>query len=527
MFDLARYPTYVRFALACAAGALIPLTLAPYDLWPFAFLGLAIFVRLIHQQSGLQSMLIAFAFGLGLYGVGASWVYISIHQFGSTSIPLSLLMTAAFVGGLALCFALPFYAYGRWLGGHSYSILLAFPAVYVLGEWMRSWFLTGFPWLYLGYGHISTPLGGWAPILGVFGVSLIVVFTTCALINFVLRLTPARGYRTGLLVVMFFWVSGAVLRLIDWTDIDTKPIHLGMAQGNIPQELKWEPAFLTETFRIFNSLSDDLWQLDWVIWPEAAIPLLYHEAQGDLESLETQANKTDTVFITGILYDNWDNVKGDNWEDIRYYNSLLALGKGSGIAYKTRLVPFGEYVPLESWLRGLIHFFNLPTSIIHPGPKYLGGLNANGVIIAPTICYEVVYPDLVAARAGAANVLLTVSNDAWFGLSIGPIQHFQMARMRALETGRYMIRSTNNGLSGIIDPKGKTLVRGGRFTRESIVGTVYSASGKTPFLWWYSYPVVFFCFLLTALVYWGQRTNKKLARAEDPSATPTGAAAES
>ena len=265
-----------------------------------------------------------------------------------------------------------------------------------------------------------------------------------------------------------------------------------MAQPSIPQERKWDPAFLPETFRIFRSLSRDLWQYDWVIWPEAAIPLMYHEAESSLVNLAEQADRTHSVFITGILY--------DELEQERYYNSIVALGQGSGISYKTRLVPFGEYVPLESLLRGMIEFFDLPTSIIHPGPSYENGLLAGEYTIAPSICYEVVYPDLVAERAVNSHVLLTVSNDAWFGRSIGPVQHFQMAQMRALETGRYMVRSTNNGLSGIIDPKGRIVVQGNRYTRESITGEVYAAYGNTPFLLWQSWPSVALCFAMIALL---------------------------
>lgn len=493
MIKLPQLKLSAQLAISAVAGAMIPLTLAPYNIWPLAFISLAALAWLMSEQSGKRCGLLSFVFGLGLYGVGASWVYVSIHHFGSTSFALSLLMTVAFVSGLALCFALPFVAYGRWLSRMPSATVWAFPAVYVLGEWMRTWFLTGFPWLYLGYGHLHSPLSGWAPLFGVLSLSLMVAFTSTTLLATVTKQLRAPQRIAALSLVCSLWVGGIALSFVQWTEIQDDPIEVGIAQANIPQELKWEPSFLNETFRIFHELSDELWEKDWVIWPEAAIPLLFTEAQGDLESLNQQALRTDTVFITGILYDNWDNVDGLNWEDIEYYNSLVALGNGSGVSYKTRLVPFGEYVPLEEWLRGLIAFFDLPTSIIHPGPAYTDGLNANGVRVAPTICYEVVYPDLVAKRARQADILLTVSNDAWFGLSIGPIQHFEMAQMRALETGRYMIRATNNGLTGIIDTKGNTLMQGGRYTRESLSGTVYTVTGQTPFLVWLSYPLLVFC----------------------------------
>lgn len=501
MIPSIKLPIWVRLILALLAGAIAPLSLAPFNYWPLGIISLMALVIGGKGLSARLAMLVGFVYGLGLYGVGASWVYISISQFGSTSKGLSFVLTALFVAGLALAFSLPFYAYGyvnkRWR-----LMLLSFPAVWVLGEWMRSWFLTGFPWLYLGYAHIETPLSGWAPILGVFGLSFFVAVTAVALVvtaaSLAQRTIGAKVY-ASLALLAFTWIGGATLKSIQWTDMSTDEIRVGMAQGNIPQEKKWDPDFLDDTYEIFNGLSESLWQLDWVIWPEAAIPLMYHTALPDLRYIDRKAKNTNTVFITGILY--------DQDEPERYFNSLVARGTGSGITFKTRLVPFGEYVPLEHWLRGLIDFFDLPTSVIHPGPAYTRGLDANGVEIAPSICYEVVYPDLVAERAGTSGALLTVSNDAWFGLSIGPIQHFQMAQMRALENGRYMIRATNNGLSGIIDPKGRTLVQGGRYTRESITGTIYAASGTTPFTTLKSWPTVIAGFLLFAL---SMLLNRKL-----------------
>ena len=474
--------------LAAIAGALLPLSLAPYNFWPLGIVSTGLFAATLHSRTIKQCLWLAFVFGLGLYGVGASWVYISIHQFGSTSVALSLVLTSTFVAGLALAFSIPFYFYGRWFNRSLPGLLFAFPTIWVLGEWMRSWFLTGFPWLYLGYGHLHTPLAGWAPLLGVFGLSLFVV-TTAAFITALILYWPQKREALVKLFgacIAVTWLVGALFRPIEWTTLDEHPVRLGMVQGNIPQEKKWDPDFTQETFDIFGGLSVDLWQNDWVIWPEAAIPLLYHYALKPLKELDEKAKKTNTVFITGILFDKSDEYK--------FYNSIIAMGLGTGITYKTRLVPFGEYVPMEQWLRGLIKFFDLPTSIIHPGPKYTNGLQTPDGEIAPSICYEVVYPDLVAKRALRAQFLLTISNDAWFGLSIGPLQHFEMAQMRALETGRYMIRSTNNGISGIIDPKGNILIKGGRFTRESLEGEVHAAHGQTPFMVFGSWPTVLFCF---------------------------------
>lgn len=493
---------WLRMPLAILAGAMAPLSLAPFNIWLAGIVSIALFAVSMNSQTGKRCILLAFCYGFGLYGAGASWVYISISEFGSSSSALSALLTVGFVAGLSLCFSLPFYAYGRWFSRSNIGWVIALPAIWVLDEWMRSWLFTGFPWLYLGYAHIDTWLAGWAPVFGVYGVSFFVVFTASLILYLVKLVLLKKGLIQNTLeikssdlkrqiiivtcAILCIWLTGAALKKVSWTELNETPISVGMAQGNIPQDRKWDPLYVIPTFRIFNQLSNDLWQHDWVIWPEAAIPLLYHQAKGDLDSLDAMAKSTNTVFITGILYDDFENQK--------YYNSVTALGKGSGITFKTRLVPFGEYVPLENMLRGLIDFFDLPTSILHIGPDYERGLQANGVEIASSVCYEVVYPDLMAKRAATANALLTVSNEAWFGSSPEQEQHFQMAQMRALETGRYMIRSTNNGMSGIINNKGQVVTKGGHAIRETIVGDIHVATGKTPFILWQSWPMVFLCF---------------------------------
>ena len=488
---------------ALIAGCLLPLSLAPFDWWPLGILSAALLAWLLRWQSAWGGFKRSLLFGAGMYGVGASWVYVSIHQFGMAAPWLAVSLTALFALGMALVFALPFYAYCRWFVPSRPGYLLAFPAIWVLGEWIRSWLLTGFPWLYLGYGHLDTWLAGWAPVFGVFGVSYAAVFTGVALSYLVFDFTRDRlrppGYRrkplpTGLTLAAFamLWLGGWGLQHLRWTQPEDEAVSVGLVQANIPQELKWQPFYLSETLAIYRELSNQVWDEDWVIWPEAAMPLMYHDAQVFLEEFDLRAQATHTAFISGILYD--DQPTGD------YYNTIIGLGEASGIYHKQRLVPFGEYVPLEQWLRGLIDFFDLPTSVIAPGPDQQKGLMAQGVSVSPSICYEIVYPDLVAANAWDSGVLITISNDAWFGKSIGPLQHFQMARMRALENGRYVIRATNNGVSGIIDNRGRTLVAGGRFTREVITGEVQPMRGHTPFAHWLSWPVTMICIASMAIV---------------------------
>ena len=488
---LTRLPDWAAWLLCAAAGALLPLGLAPFDLWPLALGGLVVFVVLLNGSSGRRAWWRAWGFGIGLYGAGVSWIYVSIHTYGNASAPLAAVMTALFVLFMALIFSLPFWAYGRWFSRHRLGAPLAFPAIYLLGEWLRGWLLTGFPWLYLGYAHLDTWLAGWAPLLGVLAPSLIIALSAGLIALWLLQPghSPRRWALT--LVVLLLWPLGAILHRVEWTQPQGQPINVGMIQPNIPQERKWDPAFFQPTLDRLDHLSEDLWDNDWLIWPEAAIPRVYHDMLPYLEALNRKAEDTNTGLITGIIFD-------DPRQGV-YYNSVVGLGPALGIYHKRRLVPFGEYVPLEQYLRGLIDFFDLPTSIITRGPWEQSGLQIGDTGISASICYEVVYPDLVARSAIDRQVLLTISNDAWFADSIGPLQHMQMARMRALETGRPMIRATNNGVSAFVDHHGGIEKRAEQFVETTLEGTVQPRSGLTPFMRWGSWPVVGMCVLLLVL----------------------------
>ncbi|MAN51582.1 MULTISPECIES: apolipoprotein N-acyltransferase [unclassified Marinimicrobium] len=489
---LARLPGWAAWLLCAAAGGLVPLSFAPFDLWPLALLGLVAFALLLDQQSGRTAWWRAWGFGIGLYGVGVSWIFISIHSFGNASAPLAAVMTGLFVLFVALVFSLPFYLYGRWFSQHPLGPLLAFAALYLLGEWLRGWLLTGFPWLYLGYGHLDTWLAGWAPVTGVLGLSLILLLTASIIAQWLLRPSRPRIQIAATLLVFGLWPIGWGLNQIEWTQPQGEPVTVGMIQPNIPQDRKWDPTFFEPTLKRLDGLSEDLWDNDWLIWPEAAIPRVYHQMLPYLETLNVRAEETETGFITGIIFD--ERRKGE------YYNSVVGLGPALGIYHKRRLVPFGEYVPLEDWLRGLIDFFDLPTSIISRGPWEQSGLQIGDVGISASVCYEVVYPDLVARSARDRQVLLTISNDGWFADSIGPLQHMQMARMRALETGRPMIRATNNGVSAFVGHKGQIEKRAEQFVQTNLEGSVQPRSGITPFMGWGSWPVAILCGIVLVLL---------------------------
>lgn len=480
------------YLLSLLGGAIIPFSFAPFDFWPAGLVGIALLVGALQPLSTKQSLLTGWLFGVGFFGVGTSWVYVSIHTYGAAPVALAFFLTLLFVIGLALFFMVQCYVYVRFFKPHTLGLLLGFPALWVLFEWLRSWFLTGFPWLYLGYGHEHTWLAGWAPVLGVYGVSF------CAASSGVLIYVAYRSskYARLLLSVVIFlpWLLGFLLQQINWTTRTGDALTVSLVQGNIAQEMKWNPEHMADSLKKYQKLSGPYWGRDIIVWPEAAIPFWQDEVAIFLENLDEFTKKYKTTLITGIPY------REDTGEGIHYYNSAIAVGEGLGLYHKERLVPFGEYVPLEKLLRGLIAFFDLPMSSFSSGKNPSPFLTMHHSIhIAPFICYEIVYPDFVAATLPKADILLTISNDTWFGSSFGPWQHLQIAQMRALENGRYLLRATNNGISAIVDEKGRLVKASAQFEEEVLSGEAYVMQGNTPFGRTGSWPILIISISLLVL----------------------------
>ncbi|SFM40449.1 apolipoprotein N-acyltransferase [Marinobacter zhejiangensis] len=480
-----------------AAGALQTLTFSPYEWWWLGPISIALILACTVSLPSEKLFRAGWLAGLGLFGSGASWVYISISHYGNTSVPLSILLTAVFVAGLSLFHGLAFWGWGKLAKDSKLRRLLLFPAIWILGDWLRGWLLTGFPWLYLGTAQVDGPLAGWAPLLGVHGVTLWVIALGMALYASagLLRLKRPGPAAAALTAGLLPWLLGPALNSVAWTQLSAAPISVATMQGNVPQLIKWDPNHLKQQIVTYLGLTNQDWQQDLILWPETAIPLTQDQAGAIFEHIETNLGPNSTL-ITGIPWYGFS----DRIEDFTFHNSIMALGNGEGMYHKQKLVPFGEYVPLQQWLRGLIGFFDLPMSEFSRGPAHQSPLIANNLRIMPYICYEVAYPDFVAINARTTDLLVTISNDGWFGDSIGPLQHLQIARMRALETGRYMVRGTNNGLTAIIDQKGQIATSIPQFTEATLRGEAYTARGNTPYMETGSWPVLTFAAILIVFV---------------------------
>lgn len=483
----------IRYLLMALAGGLFTLGFSPYNVSPIPMLSVAVAFMLVRTITAKAAASNGFVFGLGLFGAGVSWVYVSIHEFGAASPPLAGFLTLLFVAAMSLLFIVPPFTLYSWLNKKKQKLspwqqALLFASIWVLFEWTRSWLLTGFPWLLAGYALMDTPFKYLAPVTGVYGLSMTTVLTACLFSVLVIPQNRKPAVVAALLSLLP-WGVAFMLSNVQWTK-PTGKVEFSAIQGNIPQDLKWDPNFIQTTVNTYVDLTANQWDKDLIIWSENAIPVLYNQSKAFIDQLDREAKSHSSTLILGMPVDEHS---GDR---TRYYNSVIALGQGSGRYDKQKLVPFGEYVPLESILRGMIDFFDLPMSEFSRGASNQKLLKTGDAVIAPYICYEVVYPDFAARLARNSDLLLTISNDTWFGDSIGPEQHFQMARMRALETGRYLIRDTNDGITALIDDRGNVVESIPRFKEGVLSGTAVTMTGITPFMRFGSWPTLLLCLLL-------------------------------
>lgn len=473
------------------AGALLPLALAPFSYWPIAIISMAILFSNIYEQSAKNAFTRSLIFGLGMFGSGVSWVFVSMYVFGDISALLALIGTFLFCLFNAIFFALPFMLCSL-MPKRRFLALAVLPALWVISEWIRSWLFTGFPWLYAGYSHTDTWLSGWAPVGGVLLLSFFTALAAAALTQ--IRVHKDLGSTLAALsLVAVMFLGGLALQKIDWTEPVETSVSVALIQPNVDQSDKWSITMRSQILHNLVAQTEPHWGADIIIWPEGAIPVLYTQISDFLDDIHQRALASKTTLITGLP----SNQKPEG----PYYNSMLALGASHGIYNKTRLVPFGEYVPLEKLIRGLNNFFDLPMSSFSLGSKNQPLLTAAGQNISTAICYEIAYPDLVAKNSRNSNILLTVSNDAWFGDSIAPSQHMQMARMRAIENAKPVMRGTNNGITGFIDHRGTVIKQLSQFSPGVLTATVTPYIGVTLFSKFGSWPIVIFSLLiLTFLV---------------------------
>ena len=478
----------LRLAAGFVLGALMVLAFAPFSLGQLAIIDLAaLFYLLRHAGTPRTAAGLGYAFGLGLLGFGVFWLRISINQFGGIQLPLGLLFTLLFILVVAL-----FFAFTGWLAfrlgrGRSEQVfmLLVAPLAWLASELLRAYLFTGFPWLSLGYSQIDLPLAGFAPLLGVFGVGAL------AALSAGLLLLWRRGWSLPLLLVL--WGGGYGLSLVEWTAPLGDPVPVALVQGNVRQMDKWRPSMFEPTLQRYQRLSDQADRARVVIWPETAIPAFDDRIEDAvLRPLEEKLRGQGRDLLTGIVARHPDG---------RYFNAMLSFGvSGRHAYYKRHLVPFGEYLPLAPLLGPVLDFLHIPMSDFSPGGGPARPVKLAGHWVGVDICYEDAFGNEVAAALPRAAFLVNASNDAWFGDSLAPHQHLQIARMRALETGRYLLRTTNTGISAVIGPGGRILKQAPQFQQVVLQGSIVPMQGMTPYVRWRDAPLVVLALVLSALL---------------------------
>ena len=484
--------------IALSAGAVFPLGFAPFGWYLLPILALATLAMLVFPARARDAFLFGWLFGVGQFGVGVSWVYVSIYLYGNAGLLLSLAVMLLLVMFLALFPALMAWATARArIVAGSRFYLAAFPAAWVLSEWVRSWLFTGFPWLNLGYSQIDSPLSGFAAILGVYGVGWLAALSAGLLSWLISRGKGAHFFvPAGLLLL---WVSGFALSNHHWTEPAGNRLVATLVQGNIPQELKWKPEQQQATLERYVQLSREHFDSDIIVWPETAIPAFYDQVEADfIEPLREELAQHDVSLVTGVPV-----LDRSHWN---YYNSVISLDQPGRFYYKVHLVPFGEFLPLRDWLAGILGFLPVPQADFSAGELQQPLLEAAGYPIGTSICYEIAFGEQLIKALPDAAFLVNVSNDAWFGDSLAPHQHLEMARMRARESERYVLRATNTGISAIIDADGALLVRSQQFKTQAITGELQPRMGATPYVRWGNWPVVLVCLGLLLLA--GRHTTR-------------------
>jgi len=351
---------------------------------------------------------------------------------------------------------------------------------------------SGFPWLFLGYSQTTHALGGFAPLIGIYGVSFSIAVISGAFIG-MYRDKNIRGKIFALVLIPVLWGSAYGLSYVHWTHPEGKTIKVSLIQGNVPQALKWQPEKVADTLSMYLQLSQQNWNSDLIVWPEGAMTILQQQASEYFKAVSKEAKAHNTTIITGIP------VLKNN----KYYNAMIVMGDGKGQYLKQHLVPFGEYIPLSSVFGNIVKKLNIPMSELSSGPPHQPNLTAAGLSIGPFICYEIGFPSEVLESLPKAQLLIVITDDSWFGKSIAASQQLQFAQMRARETGRYLLSSTNNGITAIVGPTGKIIKKALPYRREVLTGEVTAMAGSTPFVHIGVYPglIALFSILILALLF--------------------------
>lgn len=476
---------------AALLGALTVPGFAPFSLSPLPLFTLAALILLWRAAQGVRTAAFTgFCFGLGYFGAGVSWVYVSLHDFGGMPAALAGSLTLLFCAYLALYPALAGAAY-RALGPASrLATLGALPALWTVSEWLRGHVFTGFSWLELGYTQV--PGGGPAgllPVLGIHAATFATVLGAALLVEVHAAVSRRQRIAWGAALALL-WAAGYGLAQVDWTRPEGGPLKVALLQGNIPQEMKWQESAARATLESYAALAAQAGDARLVVLPETALPVFLEDLPADyLDRLSANARARQGDVLAGVVEHGGND----------YYNSVLSVGADASQTYrKVHLVPFGEFIPLKPLFGWFLDWAQIPLADLARGATVQPPLAVAGQSVGINICYEDAFGSEIARQLPQATLLVNASNVAWFGRSLAPRQHLQMSQARALETGRYMLRATNTGVTAIIDPRGRLVAAAPEFSTAVLQGEVRGYAGATPYVRWRDAPIMMLCAVLLA-----------------------------
>lgn len=469
--------TALPMLFAALAGAASVFSFAPFGWWPLQVLALAFLFYQVGMDTNIKrSTLIGWAFGFGWSVAGMHWLYITMNRFGHIPGPMAVAavcLLGAYMGLFsALATGVSTWLRRRWSLPVMSFLLLVLPFSWGLSEWMRGWVMTGFPWVASGYAHNASPLAGYAPLVGVYGIGVIVAVCASCIVMLTQR---ARWTGAGLLAATM--AAGFGLTFIAWTQPQGQPITVRLLQGNVPQQQKFDPEHLVRTLDLYHAMVTEA-PADLIALPETAIVRLpQFLPPGYLDALKDYSARTGSHLLFGIpLSDGPD----------QYANSVAGFSpSGQGYRFdKAHLVPFGEFVP--AGFRWFVDMMKIPLGDMTRGADVQAPFAVKDQLVLPNVCYEDVFGEEIALQlrsmARPATMLLNVSNLAWFGESVAIPQHLQISQMRSIETGRPMLRATNSGATAVIDGRGKIVQALPNYTRGTLAVTVQGTGGMTPFI---------------------------------------------
>jgi len=497
---------------AMALGAMLTLAFAPFQVFPLAILSLAGLLTLWLNTDRWRAFRLGWWFGIGLFTTGTYWTYISIHDIGDVPVAFSVIISGALIAFMATYPAFVGYCLNRFYPTNTdIKLRFVFPAIWTLSEWLRSNVLSGFPWLLVGYSQTVSPLKAWAPIFSVYGVTFVVALISGTLVNAFFKYRRSEYFQlyVNLMFIAAIWVASAYFAHRTYTQPEGQPIKVSLVQGNIPQTLKWSPEHVSLSLDTYAELTEPLWgKSKLIIWPEAAVPLSLQNAQNFIQMLDEKAKKSGANLYLGIP------IQASDGEG--YYNAIATLGDKHQAYFKRRLVPFGEFIPVPGIFSQFFDFLHVPLASMMSGKGQQDPFTLGKVEILPSICYEIAYAELMFTRNKNIGVLLTVTNDAWFGKSIAQAQHLQMGVMRALELQRPLLFASNDGITAIIDPDGTVQKAAPTHQAYVLQGQVQPMVGLTPWMMTGLDPLTMYMLFLLFLA---RRAEKKANKQQPPIQT--------